>query len=68
VSSTLKYGGYYPPEAEELAQRRYELRKQGRYSEGDVLKSAAINQYNVEIQDLKDGWALRWWDRHKGAV
>jgi len=59
----LKYGGYYPPGAEEMAERRLRLRREGRYEEADALRKEAAVRFDVEIIDTKTGWGLQWVNR-----
>jgi len=58
----MKYGGYYPPGAEEMAARRDALRAEGRYEEGDKLRVEIEARFGVEVMDTKFGYTLRWRD------
>jgi hypothetical protein len=58
----MKYGGYYPPGAEEFAARRDALRAEGRYEEGDKLRVEIEARFGVEVMDTKFGYTLRWRD------
>jgi cysteinyl-tRNA synthetase len=56
----MKYGGYYPPGAEEIAARRDVLRSEGKYEEADKLREEIAARFSVEVLDTKFGYALQW--------
>jgi len=58
----MKYGGYYPPGAEEMAERRDGLRAEGKYEEADILRVEIEARFAVEVMDTKTGYSLRWKD------
>lgn len=66
--TSYKYNGYYPREAEELAQQRDELRKQKRFAEADELRKEFPTRFGVDVLDTPTGYALQWHDKSEDGV
>lgn len=58
----MKYGGYYPPEAEVLAAHRDELRKQKRFAEADEMREEFPARFGVDVLDTPFGYTFQWHD------